>query len=51
MAFRVLGIAGSLRAGSYNHAPLAAAVDLVPVELEFIPSSAFARSRPSPAPG
>ncbi len=34
MALRVLGIAGSLRAGSYNRALLRAAVELAPAELE-----------------
>jgi len=45
MAFRVLGVAGSLRSGSYNRALLAAAVELAPRELEIRP---FERLREIP---
>jgi len=45
MAFRVLGIAGSLRAGSYNRALLRAAVELAPAELELV---SFERLREIP---
>ena len=45
MAFRVLGIAGSLRAGSYNRGLLAAAIELAPAGLEIRP---FERLREIP---
>jgi len=45
MPFRVLGIAGSLRAGSYNRGLLAAAMELAPAELEIRP---FERLREIP---
>jgi chromate reductase len=45
VALRVLGIAGSLRAGSYNRALLRAAAELAPAELEIV---AFERLRELP---